>query len=73
MANNQLHGDCLAAEKLKNNSVCIKEGSEIRNIKSFQDICANQLVFVCNILPNDEEYVEEGKAVRYIPSKGMLF
>lgn len=73
MENNRYFGDSFAVEDLKNNSICIKEGHQIRNIKSFQDVCANQLVFVCNILPNEEEYVKEGKAVRYIPAKGMLF
>lgn len=72
--NRPYFGDCIAIEKLKNNSVCIKEGLKIRNIKSFEDFCYNQTVFVSNIKMVDEdgEHIEEGKAVRYTPIGGML-
>ena len=61
------YGDGVAAEKLRNNSVCVKEGNMIRNIVSYDDLSKNLTVFVSNVPPAGSELkvIEPLQFVRY--------
>ena len=59
----------VALEDLKNNSVCVKTSSGIREIKDFDDIRMENMVFVNNIAPTNEDLMilPKGSLCRCLP------
>ena len=59
----------VALEDLKNNSICVKTSSGIREIKDFDDIRMENMVFVSNIPLTDEDLmiVPKGSFCRCLP------
>jgi hypothetical protein len=57
----------IAKEKLINNTICVREGDFIRNMK-FNDDCLKSTVFISNIAPCDKEedeyFIKIGEYVR---------
>ena len=59
----------VALEDLKNNSVCIRTGSGVREIEDFDDICMGNMVFVNNIALTNEDLtiLPKGSLCRCLP------
>ena len=59
----------VALEDLKNNSVCVKTSSGIREIKDFDDIRMENMVFVNNISATNEDLtiLPKGSLCRCLP------
>jgi hypothetical protein len=60
-------GDLKAAERLKNDSICVIENGQIRNLKEGENTKGVTLVHVNNFPREDKdnEYIEQGEYVRY--------
>ena len=65
--NEKYMGELKAAEKLRNESVCVLENGEIRNLKSDEIINDKLMVYVSNWHPvgKVKEYIDKGEYVRY--------
>ncbi|MEQ6355191.1 hypothetical protein ABNX05_11230 [Lysinibacillus sp. M3] len=63
--------NCIAAENLRNNSICIKDDNMIRNIKHYTELETELFVFVTNTFPldNDKITINKGEMVRYFKVK----
>ena len=59
----------VALEDLKNNSVCVRTSSGIREIKDFDDIRMENMVFVNNISATNEDLtiLPKGSLCRCLP------
>lgn len=66
--NRTYFGDAVAVENLVNNSICVKVGKEIRNIRGEEDLDKELLVFVSNAdtALRKTKLILKGETVRYV-------
>lgn len=68
----------IAKERVRNKSICVRDGCEIRNMKYYDDMNCDCLVYVSNIGHSNEdiEFIEKGEACRvtyvYVLPKQMF-